>query len=243
VVGSITGITLINADNDATISAFTDGATIDLGKLPTKNINFRVATTGTIGSMRFGFDGNPAYAIENTAPYSLAGDVNGKFRGFTPTAGQHTLYVTPFISKGATGAAGVTVTVHFNVIAAPVIIPPVVTDLILFSSDSGQQVGSIADGETIDLTLLFTRRLNVQATTTGTAGSVRFDYDGATYRIENSAPFTLAGESAGPIFNAFPFTVGTHVITATPFSGTNATGLIGTSRTVHLTVLDSGAGG
>jgi hypothetical protein len=107
---------LINADTDQPILTLTNGTTITLASLPTRNLNVRAVTSpSTIGSVRFGLDANSNYRMETSAPYALAGDDNGNYRAWTPSVGAHTLKATPYAGTNGSGTVGSTVTVGFTV--------------------------------------------------------------------------------------------------------------------------------
>jgi len=113
---SISSLTLINADTDQAIMTLKDGATLDLAKLPTRNLNVSATTAGgTVGSVKFALDSNSNVTTQNVAPYALGGDDNGNFRAWTPAKGAHTLTATPFTQADAAGTAGKALTVHFTV--------------------------------------------------------------------------------------------------------------------------------
>jgi hypothetical protein len=111
---AIVSFSLINADTKQPIAGFDPlltQATIDLAKLPTKNLNIRANTNpATVGSVRFGYDGNASYALENTPTYDLAGNA-----GWTPSLGSHTLTATPYSASNATGTAGKALSISFQV--------------------------------------------------------------------------------------------------------------------------------
>jgi len=112
----VSALTLINADTDQPIMTLTDGMTLTLADLPTRNLNVRAVTSpSTIGSVRFGLDGSSNFRTETNAPYAMAGDDSGNYRPWTPAVGAHTIKATPYTSAGATGTAGATVTVGFTV--------------------------------------------------------------------------------------------------------------------------------
>jgi CubicO group peptidase (beta-lactamase class C family) len=111
----LAGLTLMNSDTDKPIGPLTDGMTIDLASLPTRRLNIRADPTGTVASVRFGLDANSSYRLEKTAPYSLAGDNNGDFNPWTPTAGTHTVTATPYPDSQAAGTAGPRVQVRLTV--------------------------------------------------------------------------------------------------------------------------------
>lgn len=113
-----------------------------------------------------------------------------------------------------------------------------VVSFALVNADTGQPIpgyATIPAGATINLGSLPTRRLNVYANTTpAKVGSVRFSLDGVgTFHTENAAPYALFGDTG-----TWTPAVGSHTVTATPFSGQNATNVAGTSLTITFTVTD-----
>ncbi len=111
--------TLINADTDRPIAEFDplpDGATLDLAKLPTRNLNIR-ANTGParVGSVAFRLNGKEKLK-EDIGPFALAGDTDGDYKPWTPRQRTHTLTATPYAATRARGKAGKECTITFNVI-------------------------------------------------------------------------------------------------------------------------------
>lgn len=86
----------------------------------------------------------------------------------------------------------------------------------------------------LSLSKFKTKHFNVQAVTTpSSVGSVLFSLDQVpNFHIENYADYFLAGKSG----NYWQPTVGNHVITATPFDGTNASGNAGKSDTLNFII-------
>jgi hypothetical protein len=117
-----------------------------------------------------------------------------------------------------------------------------VNSLTLVNADTDADIRALTNGATINLALDGTN-LNVRANTTPAAvGSVRFAYDGnANYRTENAAPYALAGDSSGN-YNSWTPTLGSHTLTATPYTGANASGTAGTPLTITFDVINSGGG-
>ncbi len=113
-----------------------------------------------------------------------------------------------------------------------------VTGFTLINADTDTEIGPLNDGMVLDLALLPTRNLNVRANTSPvTVGSVRFAYDGSSnYRTENVAPYALAGDAGGDFYPWTPSN-GPHSLTATPWSGSGATGTAGASMTISFTIL------
>jgi hypothetical protein len=232
---AITGFTLINADTDQAIRTIGDMETINLASLPTMNLNIRAETNGgPIESVRFGFDGNNNYRVENLVPYALFSDQGGNYHAGTLGLGNHTLSATPFEADNATGGEGTSLIINFFVINQVA-----VTGFTLINADTDQAIRTIGDMETIDLASLPTANLNIRADTDGgPIESVRFGFDGNNnYRVENIAPYALFSDRAG---NYHPGTLamGGHSLSATPYSLDNAQGDAGTPSTISFTVVD-----
>ncbi len=116
---AVVSFSLINADKDQPIAGFdplTNGATLNLALLPTRNLNIRANTSGTVASVRFGFDNNPNYRTDDVSPYSLAGDSGGDYFAWTPAIGNHTVIATPYRMTRARGPAGSPLSISFAVI-------------------------------------------------------------------------------------------------------------------------------
>jgi hypothetical protein len=112
----VTALLLINANTDQPIVTMTNGMTITLANLPTRNLNIRAVTSPSVtGSVRFALDANSNYRTETIAPYSLAGDVNGDYNAWTPSIGTHTIKATPYTGGNASGTAGPALTINFTV--------------------------------------------------------------------------------------------------------------------------------
>jgi hypothetical protein len=116
---SVASFTLINANTDAPVPGYEsvpNGAVLDLSNLGTSSLSLRANTSpSTVGSVRFGLDGNASYRTENAAPYSLTGDTNGDYAPWSLGLGSHTVTATPYSSSGAGGSAGTPLTVTFTI--------------------------------------------------------------------------------------------------------------------------------
>lgn len=109
----VTQLTLINASTEKDLRALTNGSTITLG-MDGKSLNVRATASGTVGSVAFILDGKTV-RTENVGPYTLAGDSNGNYYAWCPSAGSHTLKVVPYSGKDRTGTAGTALQVSFTV--------------------------------------------------------------------------------------------------------------------------------
>lgn len=103
----IAGFTLVNAQTDRPLKGFEDisgEVHIDLGKLPTRQINVIATTKARVGSVQF-VRGRKSQ-VENVAPYAMEGDTDGDFNGWQITSGTHNITATPFARRGGQGDRG-----------------------------------------------------------------------------------------------------------------------------------------
>ncbi len=116
-----------------------------------------------------------------------------------------------------------------------------VTGFTLVNADTDADIRTLTNGETINLATLPTLNLNIRANTSPAAvGSVRFDYNGATsYRVENTVPYALASDNGSGNYNPWTPSVGQHTLSATTFSGINATGAASGPLTISFTVINT----
>ncbi len=331
-LAAVTSFTLINADTELPIGPLTSGQTINFAELPTRNLNVAAGTVDSIGSVRFDFDGQAGFRIENSAPYSLFGDQDGDYKPGSFALGSHTLIATPFSRRNAAGTPGTALSVNFTVTnqSQPTNQPPtasagsdqiitlptnsvnldgtVIDDnfpsnplittwslvsgpgtatfadassvdttvifgaagvyLLRLTADDGQFVRSddvqisvnaqttgpgvvgftlinavtdqpmftIQDGMIIDLTELATTKVNIRADTSGTIGSVSFDYDSANVRIDSSAPYAVFAENAGN-YSPVILGLGNHTLTARAFTGSSGAGSLINARSLSFQVV------
>lgn len=95
----------------------------------------------------------------------------------------------------------------------------------------------IPSGITLNLATLPTKNLNIRANTNPSViGSVRFVYGGVT-KTETAAPYAMAGDNSGN-YNAWTPAAGAFAVTATGFSGANASGTAGAPVTLNLNVVN-----
>ncbi|GAB3845410.1 hypothetical protein GCM10028822_03810 [Hymenobacter terrigena] len=108
--------TLVNANTGFEFMALTDGATLNLATLPTRNLNIRANTNpATVGRVEFELGGAQTWSqTEFLVPYALFGDNGaGDYSDWTPAAGNYTLTAT---SYAADGTAGTPNSIAFSVI-------------------------------------------------------------------------------------------------------------------------------
>ena len=157
----LTGFTLLDASDQSTVAALSDGAEIDLGGRSGGSFGIRadVASDATVGSVALSLTGAKAVSrTENLAPYSLYGDHrdgNGgrSLDGASLPAGTYTLSATAYAQPRASGTVRGTLSVSFEVLAPAAL--------------------SVADAEAeegTDATLDFAVTLNREAAGTVTVG-------------------------------------------------------------------------
>ncbi|SOD80271.1 choice-of-anchor Q domain-containing protein [Spirosoma fluviale] len=233
---------LINADNNQPIQEIIVGQQIDLSQLPTRRINIQARTEPTeVGSVVFQLSGQQTrQQVENIAPYALFGDDNkGSYLPWTPALGSYTLTATPYSEAGGTGTASTPLTVSFTVVEP--VNPQRLAHLYLINADTDQPIQELTNGQQLDLSLLPTKNLAIQAVTDPTVvGSVVFALSGqqSHQQVETIAPYALFGDNQGD-YSGWTPPLGNYTLTATPFSGAGGTGSIGTALSVSFTVIES----
>ncbi|WP_045465309.1 PKD domain-containing protein [Sporocytophaga myxococcoides] len=185
-----------------------------------------ISQEGSISSVFWSLQSSPGGFVSPviTNPNSLSTTVSELI-----LPGTYIFRLTVTSSEGAVNIDEVSVTVSGQAMGS----------FSLINADTDQSVfNNFQEGHIFYLSHYSTSNFNIVASTIpGTVGSVRFEYDGKV-SIENSAPYALYGDVNGN-FNPGPLTLGTHIISATPYSGPNATGVKGLTRTVKFQVMIS----
>jgi hypothetical protein len=109
-----------------------------------------------------------------------------------------------------------------------------VANLVLINAATDHDLRSLTNGATIDLSTDGSS-LNIRAEVTGTVGSIAFILDGATYRVENTAPYAIRGDNDGDYLPWTP-ALGSHTLNVIPYSGPNRSGTLGTALQITFTV-------
>ena len=329
----VVSLTLVNAATDQDIRPLVNGDVVNIAVTGT-SLNIRANVSGSVGSVRFGLDGNTNFRTESTAPYALAGDSSGNYEVWTPALGSHSLTATPYSASGATGTVGIPLSIGFTVTNAatsnrapvitsgpqaapnPVALPATTTvsvtasdadgdaltyawsksagpgtvsftnaaaasttaafsaggsytlqvvvsdgqatvsgsvnvsvisdpasssqvvSLTLVNAATDQDIRPLVNGDVVNLAVTGTS-LNIRANVSGSVGSVRFGLDGNTnFRTESTAPYALAGDSSGN-YEAWTPALGSHSLTATPYSASGATGTVGIPLSIGFTVTNA----
>ena len=231
---------LVDTDSQRDVREVSEGDELNLSYLPSRNLSIRAQTNPRIvGSVGFNFNGSEV--TRNTAPYALAGETNGFF--YTPltpplsadvSRGAYRLSATPYGQPDRSGEAGQALTVNFRVTENTVFY----FDLI--NVETGASLGTIRNGDVINLATLGTNRLNIKAATNfGDLGSVAFDFNGRKV-VENFYPYALGGDNGSQNYKELdpPLTAGTYHLTATPYAYARESGMVGKALTVHFSVVN-----
>ena len=116
----------------------------------------------------------------------------------------------------------------------------------LINAATDTDLRAISDGDVIDLAVdgsYLTIRADV-STSENEIGSMRFDLGTATsfvfnFKTENFAPYALGGDNQSGNYGAVSQlgSTGSYALTATPFSGSNRSGVQGSPETINFTVI------
>lgn len=116
-----------------------------------------------------------------------------------------------------------------------------ISSFTLINSATEKDVQTITEGSTLSLSQLGVSKLNIRANLSSSVGSVRFELSGPqSYNyVDNANPYALFGDDGkGNYYYGIwnPPATGTYTLKATPYSGTKATGTVGTPVTLHFTI-------
>ncbi len=219
---AVNGFTLVNAVSDQDLFELQDGAVINLATLPTNKLNVRADVELTAGGS-VTFERNGVHVrTENTAPYAMAGDnPSGNYSVWTPAVGDYEICATPHSGYGGTGVSGPTECIRFTVVN----IRNGITHFTLVNAETDEDIQNLAEGDTIDLSLIPTSKLNIRANTyPSVVGSVSFGFGGDDYtHVENVAPYALFGDRNGN-YHSWNFTPCYCFVSATAYSRANLSG-------------------
>ncbi|RDC62761.1 T9SS type A sorting domain-containing protein [Adhaeribacter pallidiroseus] len=112
----VESFTLVNADTDTDIQTLSNNAVLNLGTLPTRNLNIRANTSTNNLTVTFKLSGAETLErSEANAPYIVFGAAGSDYESWVPTAGNYTLEAIP----SDNGQAGTPLIINFQVISSP----------------------------------------------------------------------------------------------------------------------------
>jgi len=195
---------LFDAATEAFIARIENGGVIDHDLVAGRDLTIvaeAVGEAGSIGSVALDLNGD-FQKVENFAPYALFGDtrrgtdLKGGDLAFGP--GDNVLTLEAFSDRAGGGDALGAASFNFRVQDAPD--TPIA--LSLFDADANTFISRIADGDTIDFSLVEGRSLTMVAAATaggaleGKVGSMAMDLDdGAVTALESFEPYALFGDN------------------------------------------------
>ncbi|MDQ4141511.1 MAG: T9SS type A sorting domain-containing protein [Bacteroidota bacterium] len=109
----VESFTLLNADTDTDIQTLTNGATLNLATLPTKNLNIRANVgSGTIESVFLKLTGAQDFSrTETGTPFTIFGSTGNDYNPWEPTPGNYSLTAIPSVND----QVGNSLTINFQV--------------------------------------------------------------------------------------------------------------------------------
>ncbi len=114
---TVLALSVFDADTDASVFELVDGGSYAAADVPT-NATI-VATASDTQSLRFlltGSDGLSVDRVENVAPYSLFANAGEDYFGQSLPVGTYRLSLTPWSADNASGIAGATTVVDFEIV-------------------------------------------------------------------------------------------------------------------------------
>jgi hypothetical protein len=223
-VGKIDKLRLIDADWNLPFELNNDGVPFDLEEgftsfdpkyLNTRNWNVEAMSKGTVGSVRFNYEGK--ITMENNRAWAMCGNSGKDFRVCTGLSDDSNIEitVTPYSGKNATGVKRPDYSVIISTSSPVPLYEPI---LYCINADTDQRMFRMCNNVTIDLSKKL--KINFEAERIFERGSpapsqMSFSYDmGAKKTVDYKAPYAAFG-NAGVDFFSFTPKVGTHTIMAT----------------------------
>ena len=116
-----------------------------------------------------------------------------------------------------------------------------ISNLILINADTSTPITNLTNGTIINIATSVTSNFNIQAATMNNdIQSIRFALNNVrSFRVESSAPFALCGNNQDMYFTCPNLTIGTHTVTATPYSGIRASGVVGMKVQVQFQIINA----
>lgn len=181
-------------------------------------------------SVVFYLDGERS--IDNMAPFAVLPDAKGDFESLNLPNGEYTLTAISYPEQNAGGTptdtSSVTFTVHIETC----------TDIgcfTLVNAETDEDIEPIEEAETFSKPS--DSYFNVRFNPAFNPRSVEFKINDIVYRVENAAPFSLAGDFNGDYLPWKAGLAGTYSIEATPFTGPNRTGIEGQPVSISFTII------
>jgi len=204
----VDALNLYQANSDTKLVSLTNGAVVSLSDFNGTALNIRAAVHGSVGSVKFGVNGNSNYHYDNYSTYDIAG-TGGVW---TPTAGTYTITATAYSEHDTKGTVSGSYTVTFTVVddgsttgtggSTATVAPAKVTSLVATASGAAEikltwKAGdTLQDGYRIERSTDGGSTYKQIAIVTGTSYTNTALTVGSTYTYRVTA-FNTIGSAAG----------------------------------------------
>jgi hypothetical protein len=116
-----------------------------------------------------------------------------------------------------------------------------ITGLDLINADTDGKITTLSNNQMIivsDIPGMAAPSFNIEATFTGSGiDSVLFKYGGSSYRPDKGAPYSFCGNSGRAFDSCSKLGIGTHTVSATPYSSVATGSVAGTEVSVTFTIV------
>ncbi|RZW15952.1 MAG: PKD domain-containing protein, partial [Desulfobulbaceae bacterium] len=118
---SISGFTLVNAENNTDLLLLSDNQLVDISEHSGIPLNIRADVLGEdVKSIAMELSGPVSRTwLEHQAPFALFGDLSGDYYGAAFPEGDYILSATPFAGIDASGVQGALKTISFTITSSP----------------------------------------------------------------------------------------------------------------------------
>jgi|GEM_PF-1165995 len=247
-IPEIKSYTLINAFTNKVVKEIFDNEIINIKSLDTDKVTIRANFEETFeGSVLFNLKGSEiSNYVDNSTPNTMYGeDSNGDYfnDGGTPI-GNYTLSTTTYAERSQNGKIGTRKTLKFKIINIEESNSniPSVTSFTLIKANVDQKLGSLKDGDIINLEEVGTSKLSIQANFSSTfIGQLRFRLSGKINReyIADMGPYTLYGYNKGDYsFGSTGLPAGDYSLETTPIVVENGIIKFGQVITIKFKVVE-----
>ena len=191
----VDGFVLVNADTNIDID---DNCTPCRDS--SASLNLRANVFGSVSSVEFTLNGPGNYKhvqVENVAPFSAFGDVDGDYFGNEfGIPGIYTVTAVAYTEQNGQGLASTPYTSTFEIVPAE---PFGITSFVLVNADTNQDMPGALDCKPFVCLGNKENLFNIRATTFGNVQSVMFSVSGpiTNMQLEEETPFSLFGDTTG----------------------------------------------
>jgi len=238
---------LVDAGKNTIISEIMDGDKIPYSTIKDKKLTIVVTSDPEIvGSVKMEMEyltRCPTCAVENytitenVIPYSLYGDVKGRYVGYGFSPGSYSLTATPYETKYHTGNQGLKARINFEVF-----FDSSIDGFTLINATNDTDIREIMDGDIIDLSSFKGKKFNVRANVplNQQQGGVGMEISGPVNfsQFEKVKPLALFmdtnGDYAGKELPEENYALSA---TAFPFNSSTYSGIGGETLTVNFEVI------